>query len=147
MMASSNPDRSRYNLLAFGSMGVVGVFAVAALLLLHHNLVTAVLLGFAWALVSQGIAWGVAELVVPGWVLKWRARLIAGTTDWRKPVGEYFSQKFEATGAEPWTNPQAIKRIRLLGMGLTTVWLMIVGLLLWMPPILDKLYGTFSGHA
>jgi len=54
-----------------------------------------------WGAVPQGLAWGLAELISPGWVIHWRHKLIAGAGDIRKPVGDYFSAVSATTGPEP----------------------------------------------
>lgn len=142
---TANPYRRRYNLLAIGSLIAGSVIAFLVLLVVfHHNPITALLVGFCWGVVPQGLGWGVSDLVAPGWVLRWRERMISGTADWRKPVGAYFSDRLGASGSEPWTEPTALRRTRWLGASLTAFWIVVVAVLLWVPEHLDAFYASLT---
>jgi hypothetical protein len=65
---------------------------------------------------------------------------MSGTTDFRQPVGNYFSDRLAITGSEPWKSPVARSRVRLLGALLTVIWLAILAVLVWLPPDLDALF-------
>lgn len=136
----SNSLRRTYNIAALGSFAVVGASAFTILLVLHRTVATALIVGLSCGAVPQGLGWGVAELLAPGWVIRWRQSLISGTTDYRKAVGDYFSDRFAITGSEPWKSPVARKRVRLLGALLTAIWLAIVAVLVWLPPYLDAFF-------
>ena len=110
-------------------------------MLLHHKLITALIAGDAWTLLAQGLAWSVAELVAPRWVLDWRQRLTAEPPNWRKPVEDYFSEK--VLSANSWTSPQSQRKVRLLGVGLIGGWLTIGVLLIWIPNYADSHFFTF----
>jgi len=131
--------RRTFDVVSIGSYVLTAIVAVIVLLALHHNFFTAFVVGMAWGAVPQGLAWGLAELVAPGWVIRWRQKLIGGAGDVRKPVGDYFSRLFATTGPEPWTSAEARKRVRTLGVGLTVFWVVCLWLLVWLPPHLDSL--------
>jgi hypothetical protein len=134
---SSNRARLTYNVISFGSIVLITAIAFVILVGQDNNPVTSIFVALGWGIVPVGLAWGVAETVAPSWVIRLRARLITGVNDWRKPVGDYFSKKFATTGPEPWRGAVARHRVRLLGVALTTFWVLFIGLLLWLPSHLD----------
>lgn len=111
-------------------------------MLLHHNIVTAVIVGVSWGAAPLGLGWALADLLVPGWVIRTSESLTAGTSDYRKAVREYFDKRFAIAGAEPWKDPIARKRLRILGAGLTVIWLAILAVLVWLPNHLDAFFLT-----
>lgn len=141
-MARSNALRRRFDIFNLASFGVIAFIALVILLLRKHSFLTAIVVGIGWAGVAHGLAWGIAEVLAPGWVIQWRQRLISGIEDWRKPVGRYFSEKLDATGEEPWKNSRARRRIRSLGTLLTALWLATAVVLILIPGLLDRLYSA-----
>jgi hypothetical protein len=135
MTTSNNPARRMYNVIAFGSLVAGFGIAFVALYLLHHSLLVSLSAGFCWGIAPLGVGWGVAELTAPGWVIGWRERMISGVE--KKPLADYFSKRFAISGSEPWTSPIALRRVRSLGIALTTFWLGWVTLLLWITPRLN----------
>jgi hypothetical protein len=133
-----------FDLVTIASYVVAASQALVILLTLHHSLVTAFIVGMALGAVPQGLAWGVAELIVPGWVIRLRQRLIAAVGDIRKPVGDYFSRVFATTGPEPWTTPVARNRVRIFGVGLTVFWIGCIAVLVWVPAYLDAFFGSIT---
>jgi hypothetical protein len=129
--------RRTFDMATFATYMVTAGVAFALLLALHHSFMAAFIAGIAWGAVPQGLAWGLAELIAPGSVIRWRHKLLAGDGDIRKPVGDYFSRLFATTGPEPWESNIARRRVRALGVGLTAFWLACIALLLWIPPFLD----------
>jgi hypothetical protein len=135
MTTSNNPARRMYNVIAFGSL-VAGLgIAFVVLYLLHHSLFISLAAAFCWGIAPLGLGWGVAELTAPGWVIGWRERMLSGVE--KNPLADYFSKRFGISGSEPWTSPIALRRVRLLGIALTTFWLGWVTLLLWITPRLN----------
>lgn len=140
-MASDNAFSRRFDIFNYASFGAITVVAVVALLLQRHSLGTAIVVGIGWAGVAHGLGWGTAEVIAPGWVIRWRQRLISGIEDWRRPIGQYFSERFHATGDEPWRDASARRRVRFLGMALTAFWLAVAVGLIWIPDRLDRFYS------
>lgn len=144
MAAANDQVTRRFNLFSLLSAGGIALIAFAILLRQRHSLVTAVVVALAWAGAVQGLGWGLAEVIAPGRVIRWRHRLIPGQQDWRYPVGQYFSKKFDVLGPEPWKNPIARRRIRLLGLFLTITGIGLAAVLVWIPGVLDNLVAGFS---
>ncbi len=145
MGAANDQISRRFDVFSLLSAGGIAVVAFAILLGQRHSFVTALVVAMAWAGAVQGLAWGLAEVIAPGRVIRWRQRLISGHQDWRYPVGQYFSKKFDVLGPEPWKNPIARRRIRLLGLFLTATGIGLAAILVWIPGMLDNLVaGLFS---
>jgi len=88
------------------------------------------------------LAWGLAEIFAPGWVIQWRQRLISRDRGLHETVGQYFSEKLNATSDEPWKQPSARRRLRLLGTFLAGFSLTVAVVLIRIPEPLDKLYSA-----
>ncbi len=140
-MGNRNALRRWFDIFSFGAFGAIAVVASAALLFQRHSFFTAILIGVLWASVAHGLAWGLAEVVAPAWVIQRRQRLVSRLEDWRKPVGRYFSERLRASEKEPWKSPRARRRIRLLGAFLTAFWLLVAAALVWLPGLLDSLFS------
>ncbi|MEA2669814.1 MAG: hypothetical protein QOG45_34 [Chloroflexota bacterium] len=104
--------RRVYNIWAFTLFGAVSVVAFLVLVLRHHEIATALVLGMAWGAVPQGLAWGVAGAVAPGALIRLRQFLIRGNTGALKDLGDHFSRRMGAEGPTPWENPTACRRVR-----------------------------------
>ena len=141
-MASGNALRRRFDMLSFASFGVIACLALVSLIFQKHNFLTAAVVGIGWAGVAHGLAWGLAEIFAPGWVIQWRQRLISGDRGLHETVGRYFSEKLNATGDEPWKAASARRRLRLLGTFLTGFSLTVAAALIWIPEPLDRLYSA-----
>jgi hypothetical protein len=138
----NNSLRRRFDIFTLGSAGAITIIATSILLFERHTVFTAILVGICWAGVAHGLAWGLAEVVAPGWVLEWRHRLISGNEGWRKPVGQYFSVRFGALGQEPWKSPIARSRLRSVGILLAGFSGVVAAALLLIPGLLDQLFST-----
>jgi len=141
---ATNALRRRFDIATYFSYVIFTAIAIVVVLLLRHSVVTAVVAGMAWGAAPQGLAWGLADAIAPGWVIRWRQRLIANTGDMRKPVGDYFSNLFATTGDEPWTSRQARFRIRALGVALTVFWVAWMALVVWVLPFADSLWANLT---
>jgi len=137
---ATNALRRKFDIATYVSYVIFAAIAMVVVLFLRHSVLTAIVAGMAWGAAPQGLAWGVADAIAPGWVIRWRQRLIADAGDIRKPVGDYFSDMLAVTGDEPWTSRKARFRIRVLGVGLTAFWVVWTALLVWVLPFADTLW-------
>jgi hypothetical protein len=110
------------------------------LVLRHHEIATALVLGMAWGAVPQGLAWGVAGAVAPGALIRLRQVLIRGNTGALKDLGDYFSRRLGAEGPTPWENPTARRRVRRQGLIQLAAWAAMVPVLLLLTAPLDSVY-------
>lgn len=140
-----NRESRRFNILAFALLLLVVGVGTALLVLKGHNLGAAVTVAGIWAAAVQGLAWGVAELLAPGWVIRWRERLIAGNSGILKGVGDHFSRALAIEGPSPWESQIARRRIRRSGLVLTLVWVAATVASVFFLGPLDSFYSTL-GH-
>jgi hypothetical protein len=132
--------RRVYNIWAFTLFGAAWLVAFLVLMLRHHQIATALVLGMAWGAVPQGMAWGAAGAVAPGALIRLRQLLVRGNTGALKDLGDHFSRRMGAEGRTPWENPTARRRIRRQGLIQLAVWgAMVLALLLLTAP-LDFVY-------
>lgn len=145
MLAVHDRGRGRYYLVSAGAFVGLGLLGVAGLLLGGHSLLTALIAGSGWALIAQELAWGLAEIVAPGWVIRWRQSAISVDRGWLKRVGQYFSHKVGSVGPEPWKDPIVRRRVRLVGVVLTITSVMEALVIVILLSPLDNLWAALFG--
>ena len=137
-----NQLRRRFTIWTLVLLVVAGASAYLVLVALGNSPPAAGLLSAGWAGVPQGLAWAIAEVAAPGWVIRWRERLIAGESGARGNVGAAFSKLLAISGDEPWRTQDARRRTRALGLALIVLWIGIAALLAWLAGPVDSWYAS-----
>lgn len=112
---------------------LVMAVAISTLALRGYNPWIAVIGGVWCGLVPVGLLFGILNAVVPGHIIRWRERAIAGQTGYQKSVGQWFSKWMAIAGPRPWENRVARDRVRILGICQVLVSLLVGAGLLLLP--------------
>ena len=86
-----------------------------------------------WGLAPVALVFGVMNAVVPARIIRWRETAMAGTTGYRKRIGDRFSRWTATTGPRPWENSIARDCVRTLGICQVVFWLMVGVVILLLP--------------
>lgn len=135
-------ERRRFNLGAILSLLFVGAIAFLVLLRQHHAVATAVFLGFCWGIGPQIAAWGLADLIAPRWVIRWRERLMVGNRPAQAAIGDWVSDRLRAGRLASGHTRETFLRVRLLGAFLLAFAVVFIAVLIWLPPRIDQMVTT-----
>lgn len=137
-----NSLRTRFN--AISAVSFIAVTGLVLLLLVArgHKFLVGLTVGVGLAGVAQALAWGVSEIVAPGWVIRWREALIKDNFDWARPVGQAFSNRLGIHGDAPWADEEARRRTRRLGIILSLLAIGFAAILILAVGPLDTLFTS-----
>jgi hypothetical protein len=77
---------------------------------------TAIWFGPLGGLFAMGYAIALAQIAVPGRVLRVRAWMMEGRPQAAKRIADVTDQIIGSGGPKPWENPKALRRIRMFGL-------------------------------
>lgn len=124
-------------LLNLTSLLLVAV-VITGLALQGHAPWFAISAGVFWGLVPAGLIFGLAEVAAPGMVIRWREGAMARDNALRQRAGALFSKWLAISGPRPWESSTARFRVRMLGLALTTFWVVGVAIALLISTYADK---------
>ncbi len=139
------PTYAVFNALAFGIIGLVLIVATVTLLVTGHGLITSLLVGLAWGVLALGILLTVAQVVIPGMLIRWREQLMSSSkVEVNRSIGEGVSRILAISGPKPWESTSARLRVRIYGAIFLVVFI-AVGVALVV--IVGPLDAAISRHA
>lgn len=121
----------RRRVLTFVFFGGAVVLATVAFMVAGVPTGRAVLRGLLFGSCGLALLFAVAEVLVPGQFIRWRAWMIRGSPDPFKQVGDAFDGLLGTRGDAAWKNPQAQRKVRIFGTVLLVVGLAYTAFLWW----------------
>ncbi len=136
-----NSSRLGFLLLNVVTLLLIAV-AIAALALQGHPAWYAISAGVFWGVVPIGVLFSLAQVAVPGWVIRWREQVMAlDDNDVRQRAGASFSRWLAISGPRPWESATARFRVRVLGLESIAFWVVGVAIALWLSAYFDQRIG------
>ena len=68
------------------------------------------------ACVLAGVVYGILDIIAPTLTIKWQIASTARSNGLRHEIGAAFGRWINADGSEPWNEPAARRRVRVIGI-------------------------------
>ena len=141
-LGSSNMWRRRYYVGASGLFVMVFGAATIGFALAGHTLIGAAFIGIGCSIVASGLCWGLADILAPKSMLRWRATYLAeGGSKVSRAVATGASLLLDAAGDRPWEDSSVTRRVRLLGIVLVCVFTAMAIALWWLLGVVDAMFS------
>jgi hypothetical protein len=134
--------RQFYNLVSIGWLALVWLMVSPLLALMNHNPISSVLLGLGWSVDSFGILLSLLQVLVPRQLIRWHASLVASDPDhWTRTLAPITSGLMHVDSEDSWSDPVAVRRIRLWGVAGLLLFSLVGAGLVWILGPLDAFFS------